>query len=320
LDSGKPHDSYCRTCVDVEAQGGISTREYYKNFSTRGVREIKQIDIRWSNVCNLSCRMCGPDYSSDWAKRLSVPVESTNRDYYADILSTLEQHRDTIDQVDLLGGEPLMQKQNEQLLELLPDVAIHVLTNLSVPLENNRVYQKLRQRQRVKWIISLDHIGERLEYIRHNAQWSLIVANIKQLQQDFPGQSISIIPCYSIWTAWDLKEIYAWADSLNLHVNWQLIQGNDYPTLQGYGTNSYEIARHSADVKRRAIAEIDSLGREVPFLSNIRQSLIQSLDHSTACTDFIYWCFRSEKFMQPNKTFSELWPELHRQLTLEADK
>ena len=314
-DAGRPHATYCKTCVDMEAQSGHSTRDYYKNFATDGARTIRQIDIRWSNVCNLSCRMCSPEYSSDWAKRLSVPIETTRRDYYADVLATIEQNRDTIQQVDLLGGEPLMQRQNEQLLELLSDdVNIHVLTNLSVPLENNRIYQLLKTKSRVKWIISLDHIGDRLEYIRHNADWNRIQHNIGLLRQDFTG--IGIIPTYSVWNALDLRDIYAWADANSLHVNWQQIQGNDYVSLQGHGTDSYVLQSHGPAVIQAAIAEIDQLGPRSDFLTDVRARL----DVTTAKpnSEFLSWTARSEQFMPPARSFQELWPRLNQLINIKS--
>lgn len=317
IDAGRPHPSYCKTCVDMEAQSGHSTRDYYKNFATDGSRTIRQIDIRWSNVCNLSCRMCSPEYSSDWAKRLSVPIENTRRDYYTDILDTIAQHRDTIEQVDLLGGEPLMQRQNEQLLELLPkDIPIHVLTNLSVPLENNRIYQLLCKRTRVKWIISLDHIGAKLEYIRHNADWSRIEHNLRLLKQDFPGQQIGIIPTYSVWNSLDLQEIYQYADTNNLHVNWQMIQGNDYSSLRGYGTNSYVVQNHNAGVIAAAIAAIDALNRSVDFLSSVK-TVLQSAPAQTN-NDFLSWTERSEEFMPPTHSFQNLWPKLYQLINTQS--
>lgn len=317
IDAGRPHASYCKTCVDMESQSGHSTRDYYKNFTTNGTRTIRQIDIRWSNVCNLSCRMCSPEYSSDWARRLNVPVETTRRDYYADVLATIEQNRDTIQQVDLLGGEPLMQRQNEQLLELLSDdVAIHVLTNLSIPLENNRIYQLLKTKSQVKWIISLDHIGAKLEYIRHNADWNRIEHNIRLLKQDFPNQQVSIIPTYNIWNALDLREIYAWADVNGLYVNWQQIQGNDYVSLGGYGTDSYVVQNHGPSVISRAQQEIDLLGPRSDFLTDVRARL--EVDTAQPNNKFLSWTEKTEQFMPPQQTFQELWPELYQLINTES--
>jgi len=316
-DGGQPHDSYCATCVNMEAQSGHSTRDYYRNFATTGVRTIRQIDLRWSNACNLSCRMCGPEYSSDWARRLGQPVENTRRDYHADVLDTIRQHRDTIQQVDLLGGEPLMQPQNQQLLEMLPDhVAIHVLSNLSVPLENNRIYQALRLRPQVKWIISLDHIGHRLEYIRHGADWSRIQHNIEILHRDFQG--LGIIPTYSIWNALDLRDIYAWADANQLHVNWQQIQGNDHVTLQGHGTDSFVLQTHGPAIMQAAIDEIDHVGARSEFLTSVQARLRQQLPLAQTNEEFLHWTRRSEQFMPPAHTFQQLWPRLYQLINIES--
>ena len=313
VDDGRPHSEYCRTCVDMETQSGHSTRDYYRNFSTDGTRTIKQIDIRWSNACNLSCRMCSPEYSSDWAKRLSLPIENTKRDYYGDVLRTLEANRHSIQQVDLLGGEPLLQRQNESLLEMLEDrVAIHILSNLSVPLENNRIYNLLRTRKNVKWIISLDHIGEKLEYIRHGAHWQRIQQNIDLLHRHFFG--IGIIPTYNIWNALDLREIYSWASSNQLTVNWQMIQGNNYGSLANYGTDSFVLQNHHRDIIQAAILEIDQLDKSVDFLDNVKSRLLSLPTKESPNQEFLSWTQRSEQFMPPKKTFEQLWPNLYSML------
>lgn len=312
LDAGQPHETYCRTCVNNEAASGTSTRDYFQKFPSDGTRQIKQIDIRWSNVCNLSCRMCSPEYSSTWAKLLDVPVETTRRDYYADVLATLEQHRDTIEQIDLLGGEPLMQRQNEQLLALLPDgIPINIVTNLSIPLENNQVYQALKHRNGVNWIISLDHIGNKLEYIRHGADWDRITHNLALLRNDFPESYPTILPAYSIWNALDLAEIYEFANDNSLSVVWQLAQGNDYSSLKAQGTNSYVTINHGPEIRRLAVKAIDSV-RSDPFLQGIRESLLKS--ESTDNTEFLAWTERTERFMPPKRRFQDLWPGLYQLL------
>ena len=36
--------------------------------------DLNTIDVRWSNLCNLSCVYCGPEFSSKWASELNIKI------------------------------------------------------------------------------------------------------------------------------------------------------------------------------------------------------------------------------------------------------
>ena len=136
------------------------------------------------------------------------------------------------------------------------------------------------------------------------------------LQQDFPERRISIIPTYNIWNALDLRDIYDWADANNLHVNWQQIQGNDYSSLKGQGTNSYVLQSHGPEVIAASIAEIDQLGSRSDFLTNVKQRLTRITAQDN--TEFLAWTERTEQFMPPKYKFQELWPKLHSLINIKS--
>ena len=81
LINGVQHKS-CRDCWNLENQGIKSLRQhyhnqwfldngYYKDFEvnldgTLNDQNIIYWDVRQTNLCNMNCIMCGPDYSSIW--------------------------------------------------------------------------------------------------------------------------------------------------------------------------------------------------------------------------------------------------------------
>ena len=134
--------SYCDGCIKTEKLApGSSQLSYFKEFKSSGKREIKHLDLRWSNVCNLNCRYCDPKASSSWEKLVGQAPQSANRDYHESIFNAVRENIDSLEVVFLLGGEPLMQKQNETLLDIIGvDTRIDIITNLSVNLENNKIY------------------------------------------------------------------------------------------------------------------------------------------------------------------------------------
>ena len=137
LRQGQPH-AYCRNCVDRENKGGSSEREWHnkinKNFdATQAGIEYQYpalLDIRWNTTCNLSCNYCDRFNSSKWAVLKKIPVNSSTRKYYQDVCDFIEQNNQHVQEVALVGGEPLLLPENERLLDVIPaDAVVTVITN-----------------------------------------------------------------------------------------------------------------------------------------------------------------------------------------------
>jgi organic radical activating enzyme len=70
--------------------------------------------------------------------------QQQHRHYYEDVCQFIEKHNAHIQEVAMIGGEPLLLPENERLLDVIPnDCKITLITNLNNPLENNRIFQKL---------------------------------------------------------------------------------------------------------------------------------------------------------------------------------
>ena len=151
LSQGKAH-SYCSNCVKAERFGANSERAWHNNvnpgfdYATAGDQYHYPVivDVRWNTTCNLSCNYCGDFCSSKWAAIKGVPVKSGARPYYDQVCDFIEQHHAHIHEVALVGGEPLMLPENNRLLDVIPkDSIVTLITNVSVDLENNKIFQKL---------------------------------------------------------------------------------------------------------------------------------------------------------------------------------
>jgi hypothetical protein len=142
---------------------------------------LSYLDLRWRNTCNSACVYCGPDYSSLWAQELGV-TEKTNFDKLAQLKEFIEPHIPNLKEVYLAGGEPLLIKDNEWLLERIlvsnPDCKIMVNTNLSTI--DNRIAELLSELTSVQWVISVDSIKDQYEYIRYGSKWSVFENNLKK--------------------------------------------------------------------------------------------------------------------------------------------
>jgi len=257
LAQGEPHD-YCSNCVKAERFGADSERQWHNNvnsnfdYATAGQSYHYPVivDVRWNTTCNLSCNYCGETCSSKWAAIKKIPFKSGAKPYYEQVCDFIAQHHEHIHEVALVGGEPLLLPENERLLDAIPqDAIVTLITNLSVDLENNKIFKKLCDRTRVGWSMSFDNTGDRLEYVRYGAKWNQIQRNlsiIRGLMQS-QGQWGGIHAVYNIYNATRICELREFAEQSGTTVLWQNLFQPDYldPFL------------HGTTVAQEAIAEID---------------------------------------------------------------
>jgi organic radical activating enzyme len=238
-----------------------------------------------------------------------LPINNVNKDYVESIFQEVNNNKETISNVYLLGGEPLLQKHNERLLEIVnPNVKIDVLTNLSVKLENNKIYEKLKSMPNVLWNISFDNVGKRFEYVRHGADWQIFQNNVRTVQEDFGRHRVTFHPVYTLWNATNLIEYYDFAINNSARVNWQLALPKS--DIDGYKTDSFIVLGHKKSIIDRAINEIDKLPVHDKLLIGLKQSLIKDIERPGKDKEFLSWTNKMENLMPPVDKFENLWPEL----------
>jgi MoaA/NifB/PqqE/SkfB family radical SAM enzyme len=187
----------CQGCYDLE-QGKksfdiISDRIFY-------IRELKHvpletyqpnnhqlhtIDVRWSNLCNFGCVYCSPEYSSRWADELGVRISTPadeQRDQFKDYII---KHAGQLKHVYMAGGEPLLMKQNLELLDVLakknPNVNLRINTNLSKV--DTQVFERVCDFKNVHWIVSVETTGQEFEYVRHGGRWDDFLENLETISK-----------------------------------------------------------------------------------------------------------------------------------------
>lgn len=179
----------CHTCYDLE-QGKrgfdhVSDRVFYirelKNVLTDtyqvGNFDLQTVDVRWSNLCNFACVYCGPQFSSKWSNELKVLHTVPNDQQAADFKNYIYTHARQLKHVYLAGGEPLLMKENLELLDLLsPDVNLRINTNLSKV--DTRVFDRVCEFKNVHWTVSVETVEDEFEYIRHGGSWQDFLDNL----------------------------------------------------------------------------------------------------------------------------------------------
>lgn len=188
--------SSCNGCYLQEKHrekdfNSISSRLYYAKeitpHVTKGVLdnkdnfELRHVDVRWSNKCNLACSYCYPMYSSKWETELGIKTDKLNAT--EQLKAYLFENITSLKNIYLAGGEPLLMKQNKEFLELLldknPDVHIRVNTNLSKT--GTGIFDLLCKFKNVHWTISVESIEQEFEYIRFHGVWVEFIENLKTI-------------------------------------------------------------------------------------------------------------------------------------------
>lgn len=152
-----------------------------------GTFKLQYLDARWSNTCNFACVYCSPAHSSVWAQEVNVPIK-VDRQHKNELLEYALTQVENLKEVYLAGGEPLMMKENEiflqQLIEKNPGCHICVNTNLS-QIENNQIFDFLIKGENVQWLVSVEDMHERYEYLRYPGKWETFDHNLKILKQKY---------------------------------------------------------------------------------------------------------------------------------------
>lgn len=205
--------SKCKFCYKHEETSTTSFRHYANKLFGKHFDELipttqidgtvpdfkmKYFDVRFSNICNMQCRTCGSEFSSKWAKEMTehdsehIP-ENFRIINKADPSNKLLQ--DCIDQIDNMdivyfaGGEPLITEEHYVLLEEMirkdasKNIILRYNTNTSnFKYKNHDVLELWKNFKKVEIAASIDHYGDRAEYIRNGTDWGEVENNLKLIK------------------------------------------------------------------------------------------------------------------------------------------
>jgi organic radical activating enzyme len=211
--------SGCYECKQVEELGSISDRLLHNKFqhlvsedlrNNTDISKIKPsiLEIYFRNTCNMSCIYCTPMLSSKFTSEMKKygefennGVEIKNSQYneqnYSEILikfwEILIEILPTLKEVNVLGGEPFLLPELEQLIDILdqypaPDLDLSIISNLNIPHEifcqSIKKLQKLQDTQKVKSIkinASIDGWDKSIEFQRYGLSLKLFENNFLYL-------------------------------------------------------------------------------------------------------------------------------------------
>jgi len=174
-------------------------------------------DLRLRNTCNYACVYCDATLSSTWAVEKKIFPRIDNS-HINDLVQHFCNNVKTLKEVYFAGGEPLLIKENEQLLLTLiehnPECAIRVNTNLS-QLADNKIFNLLTQLKNVQWIISGEATGAKYNYIRWPGNWDNFVNNLALLKNSIPDTHT--VNYMAVYNSMNMINVFEYIDFLIEH-------------------------------------------------------------------------------------------------------
>jgi sulfatase maturation enzyme AslB (radical SAM superfamily) len=199
----------CNNCWIKERNGHASIRKHYSK-QERDLTRITHLELRESNLCNFSCRMCNADDSVviDRETKSNPEIQhffrpnndiSTTDDNWNQILEIVKG----VESINLTGGEPMLMKRYYDLFDYMisigknEDVFLNIFTNGSV--YNPLFVEKILKFKNVRLTVSIDAVEKIAEYQRKGTNWSTVSSNIsKYMQLPIDIGFHSTITAYSI--------------------------------------------------------------------------------------------------------------------------
>jgi len=312
----------CRWCQRLEETTGVSGRTVRRvSEETQAAIDtdpdffkLEHLVVNWSNLCNLACVYCNPETSTAWQSIKKIPINHVKNEH-ADLIELARTQGHNIQGLSLGGGEPLLQRGLEKFLDYIDSsqVSVMITTNLSVDLENNSIYQRLKTWPRVEWMISFDNANQdQFEYVRHGANWDKFLNNIEVMKRD--NQKIIAHPAYSVYCALDLMLYYDFCAQQNLGIFWCEL------------TNPWDLdmRRQSVRLRQLAVEEIDRVVAKyqdqkqlsTDVLQRYRATLVDNnyLISQDFVPDILKWHRDTELTLKKTVKFVDLWPNLAKEL------
>jgi hypothetical protein len=184
----------CEGCHRVEQGGGRSKRQFesYRNLDYQNLTapdgtikpDLRHVELRLGNYCNLKCRSCNADSSTSWIQdyyKLKDHVKLSSGYHYiksnpifnfewtddVDFYNRLIAAAPNLEQIHISGGEPFLVPKHFFLLEKLiedgiTNIEIHYHTNLNYNFEKVKpALDLLTKFKEVHISFSIDDIGAR---------------------------------------------------------------------------------------------------------------------------------------------------------------
>ena len=285
--------------------------------------KMRYMDIRFSNLCNMRCRTCGPSLSSSWYDdQVKLHPESVTSKFIdlksnPEFMNNLMPHLDTIEEVYFAGGEALITPQHYEVLDYWlskgrTDIKLRYTTNFSnLRYKSKSILEYWKKFDDVRIAASLDTYGKIAEYSRKETDWDDIVLNRQQMIMQCPEVYFEITPTVSIFSVHSLFDFHrSWVEQGMLDINNIRINILTHPRYFSITILPEEYKKSIRLIYEDYCAWLTANGAQNHILHDVKGiiSYMDSADHSDLLPDFRKQISIIDNLRKEN--FAEIYPEM----------
>ncbi len=232
----------CDFCYKHEEAGPHSFRNYSKEHFSKYFDEVvpttkedgtvdefkmRYFVIRFSNICNFKCRTCGSEFSSQWGMEMQKnfdpkhPIVIHVDEGKGTVLEEVLTHIEHIDLAYFAGGEPLITDEHYTMLEEMirlgrTDITLRYNTNASnIKYKKHDILDLWKHFKKIELSCSIDHYGERAEWLRKGTDWGKVEANLLTFRElDYVSFQMNTV--FSIFNYPTIGEFYEYLKEKNI--------------------------------------------------------------------------------------------------------
>jgi len=225
-------DPGCEICWKKEDRGYSSLRQHSNQIYKNHISDVKKhsvaswpfyIDLRLGNLCNLKCRMC----ISEWSSQIATEILDNPNEQWADnpkqkiieldddTWSVLHKWIPFVRRVFMTGGEPTIIKKNLEYIDKIvasghsSDVELIFTTNAT---NINKAFREVgKEFKSVSYNVSIDAVGELARYIRYPSDWNTIEKNLRMI-----GEGVSLNTTIQWLNMTRLDEIFDYIENCGI--------------------------------------------------------------------------------------------------------
>ena len=242
-------ESGMRSRLDYENEIWVSSKEFdwdnlLEHTSKDGTIDVNEIncsfyDVRFGNLCNLKCRMCGPTDSSMWYddqvslwgdsykdSHGRVKLVKNSKGKFEPSINVYDWHEsdhyweqmnaniNEIRKLYIVGGEPLMIDRHYEFLQKCIDTGAskNIIVEYNTNLTNipQRAWNIWKYFKRINIGASIDGIGDINHYMRYPSNFNKIHENLLKLSNAEGNFKVWIAATINVFNVLHFPEFIEW--------------------------------------------------------------------------------------------------------------
>lgn len=253
----------CMRCYDEEDKGIKSKRQHEAEVFKQGSidwaseltsadgsipMDLRFVELRLGNVCNVRCRTCNPASSSKWLedyKDIVQKADFINKGYLGlnfpedfkwaeddNFYNELFEASPNLELLYINGGEPTLIKQHWAYLRKLVDSGrsknVILWYNINCTMLPPIALELWPEFKEARICLSIDDLEDRNAFIRTGTNWNAVLKTIDTLKQNQDKLVLRITQTVSAYNYATLPEFFKWAEMNGIEVDMNFVYDPDY--------------------------------------------------------------------------------------------